>query len=151
MYLDERQLVRSRCVEYFGTFNPDLIPRRNCPLQYLDIHGNGTNSHQKNIMGQLNSNTLEKLYKICSSLTRLSLSREMCTIIKNIWQHIIPDSNNEAINWINHKVNINDFLTNFKIEFQGLFYDNNYSPYRQFRNAKNCNQFVEFINSELSE
>ena len=67
------------------------------------------------------------------------------------WNTLIEDSESDVLKWIKDRVDINDFIQTFKGEFWGVQYDHEYPPPRQFQNAKNCAQFVGFINSELQE
>jgi hypothetical protein len=56
-----------------------------------------------------------------------------------------------VLKWIKDRVDITDFIQTFKGEFWGVQYSHEYPQPRQFQNAKNCEQFVGFINSELQE
>ena len=68
-----------------------------------------------------------------------------------LWEKIISDKHSEALDWIKNKVDIEKFMIHFKGKFNGVLYDHSYPPPRIFRNSPNCKQFVDFINSELSE
>lgn len=65
------------------------------------------------------------------------------------WAGIIQDQNSPVLDWITNKVDIHDFMVPFKGTFWGTEYDHSYPPPRHFQNAPICEQFVEFINSEL--
>ncbi|MEW8487861.1 MAG: hypothetical protein AB2705_22000 [Candidatus Thiodiazotropha sp.] len=69
----------------------------------------------------------------------------------NLWEQIISDKQSGALDWIRNKVDINRFMTHFKGEFNGVHYDHSYPPPRVFRNSPSCKDFVDFINSELTE
>ena len=67
------------------------------------------------------------------------------------WNDLIENSENDVLKWIKDGVDINNFIQPFKGEFWGIQYNHEYPPPRQFQNAKNCADFVCFINSELQE
>ncbi|VDI42909.1 Hypothetical predicted protein, partial [Mytilus galloprovincialis] len=69
----------------------------------------------------------------------------------NQWRSIIADPNCEQLKWLEKGVNIHDFMQPYKGEFWGMHYDDKFPPARQFKNARNCEDFVDFINSELIE
>ena len=67
------------------------------------------------------------------------------------WEKIIADPNSEVLSWIKNKVDVNNFMQHFKGEFWGVNYDHAFPPSRQFKNAANCEKFVQFINTEICE
>ena len=66
------------------------------------------------------------------------------------WEKIIEYSQYDVLNWIRNKIDIHDFMQRFKGEFWGMKYNYDYPPPRHFKNASNCQQFKEFINTELT-
>ena len=66
------------------------------------------------------------------------------------WHDIISDKDNKVLHWIDNKVDIHDFIVPFKGNFWGRTYDHSFPPSRHFQNAPICEQFVDFINEELT-
>ncbi|CAC5355582.1 unnamed protein product [Mytilus coruscus] len=69
---------------------------------------------------------------------------------KHVWVKIIEESNSEVLNWVNNYVDIHDFMQPFKGMFWGVQYDDVYPPSRQFNNAGNCQEHIDFINDEIT-
>jgi hypothetical protein len=68
------------------------------------------------------------------------------------WRTLLDrQGSRDIIQWVENGVDINDFVQHVKGEFWVIQYDNDFPPSRHFQNAKHCEQFVHFINSELEE
>ena len=68
------------------------------------------------------------------------------------WKNLVIDQGDiDILSWIENGVDIHGFLQPFNGNFWGVTYDDIFPPSRHFKNAKNCEQFVSFINSELEE
>lgn len=133
-----------------GSFHPETIQRRVLPTRFVDLNGDRVKEESTYWRGQqdfvdraLKENMcfLDPAYFIAGNVHNNS----------DLWEKIFSDNQSEALDWIKNRVDINKFMTHFKGEFNGIYYDHSYPPPRVFRNSPSCKQFVEFINSELTE
>ena len=133
-----------------GSFHPETIQRRVLPTRFVDLNGDRVKEEPTYWSGQqdfvdraLKENMcfLDPAYFIAGNVHNNS----------DLWEKIFSDNQSEALDWIKNRVDINKFMTHFKGEFNGIYYDHSYPPPRVFRNSPSCKQFVEFINSELTE
>ena len=69
---------------------------------------------------------------------------------KHVWVKIIEESNSEVLNWVNNYADIHDLMQPFKGMFWGVQYDDVYPRSRQFNNAANCQEHIDFINDEIT-
>ena len=131
-------------------FNPGLIKQKHFERQYVNQDGTLLDEGPTPFLGEINVDILEDILQ--QDFVFLNPAQFKAGNVhqnQHVWEQIMSDQNSDALKWIKNKVNIHDFLTHFKGEFQGLSYDHNFPPQRHFRNAPICKQFVEFINEEL--
>ena len=69
------------------------------------------------------------------------------------WEEILAQhpKQDEILSYIKYKVNVKDFFTRFRGDFQGTFYDSPYPPRAEFSNNKSCLGFEDFISSTILE
>ena len=69
------------------------------------------------------------------------------------WEEILAQhpKQDEILSYIKYKVNVKDFFTRFRGDFQGTFYDSPCPPRAEFSNNKSCLGFEDFISSTILE
>ena len=69
------------------------------------------------------------------------------------WEEILAQhpKQDEILSYIKYKVNVKDFFTRFRGDFQGTFYDSPCPPRTEFSNNKSCLGFEDFISSTILE
>lgn len=137
--------------EKTGCFNPEVVQKRHLPVRYVNVSGQPVGSIPVNTVNGLFDDSVENV--LDQDLVFLDPDYFIAGNVHNRvnhWKNIIPDSDSEAMDWIENQVDINKFMTHFKGEFNGVQYDHSYPPARIFRNASNCKRFVNFIDSELT-
>ena len=67
------------------------------------------------------------------------------------WEEILAQhpKQDEILSYIKSKVDVQDFFTHYRGDFQGSFYDSSYPPRAMFSNNKSCLGFKQFISTTV--
>ena len=70
-----------------------------------------------------------------------------------VWQRIAAvapyDRTLEVLKWIEHKVDVHEFLAPFKGDYKGQSYQSDLPPHRLFQNSISCKSFIKFISRTI--
>ena len=136
--------------ELKGSFEPEDSAKTVNRVSYIDINRIPVDSFE-NVPFKFNKEALGSILH-----EQIILPDENNFVAGNFhnfadrWRSVIEDENSPVFDWIVNKVDIHDFMIPFKGTFLGVKYNHSYPPSRHFKNAPICEQFVDYINSELT-